>query len=103
MCTFMMKMILQKNNDHKFYAQSATKKSGIPNLCLADFVAPLGSKVQDYLGGFVVTAGHGTEVLVKQFEKDNDDYNAIMAKVLADRLAEAFAEYLHEKVRREIW
>ncbi len=87
----------------RFLRNQQQKKPGIPNLCLADFVAPLGSSVQDYLGGFVVTAGHGTEVLVKQFEKDNDDYNAIMVKVLADRLAEAFAEYLHEKVRREIW
>jgi len=57
----------------------------------------------DYLGGFVVTAGHGTESLVEAFEKDNDDYNAIMVKVLSDRLAEAFAEYLHHQVRTSIW
>jgi 5-methyltetrahydrofolate--homocysteine methyltransferase len=87
----------------RFLRNQQQKKPGIPNLCLADFVSPFESKVQDYLGGFVVTAGNGTEVLVKQFEKDNDDYNAIMVKVLSDRLAEAFAEYLHQKVRREIW
>jgi 5-methyltetrahydrofolate--homocysteine methyltransferase len=67
--------------------------------CLADFIAPVGSGRKDYLGGFAVTGGIGTEELVKRFEADNDDYSAIMAKVLADRLAEAFAERLHEIAR----
>jgi 5-methyltetrahydrofolate--homocysteine methyltransferase len=68
---------------------------------LADFVAPLESKRQDYLGAFAVTGGLGTDELVRRFEADNDDYGAIMAKVLADRLAEAFAERLHEMARIE--
>ena len=66
-----------------------------PNLSLADFIAPKGSGVPDYLGMFAVTAGIGAEELAKRFEADHDDYNAIMVKALADRLAEAFAEYLH--------
>ncbi|MFO1066573.1 MAG: methionine synthase [Pirellulales bacterium] len=66
---------------------------------LADYVAPLDSGRQDYLGAFVVTTGHGADELAAQFEKDHDDYNAIMVKAVADRLAEAFAEYLHERVR----
>jgi 5-methyltetrahydrofolate--homocysteine methyltransferase len=86
-----------------FLRNQQEKQPGIPNLCLADFIAPLGSTTQDYLGGFVVTAGHGSTELVNKFEKDNDDYSAIMVKVLADRLAEAFAEYLHEQVRRQLW
>lgn len=84
-----------------FLRNQQEKSGGLPNLCLSDFVAPKG--MPDYLGLFVVTAGHGTEELVKHYENSHDDYNAIMVKVLADRLAEAFAEYLHEKVRRELW
>ncbi|MBU1009895.1 MAG: methionine synthase [Bacteroidetes bacterium] len=87
----------------EFLRNQQQKLSGLPNLCLADFIAPAASGVADYLGGFVVTAGHGTESLVEAFEKDNDDYNAIMVKVLSDRLAEAFAEYLHHQVRTSIW
>ena len=68
---------------------------------LADFIAPRDSGRGDYLGAFAVTAGHGTDELAKQFESDHDDYNSIMAKALADRLAEAFAEFLHERVRAE--
>ena len=68
---------------------------------LADYVAPVSTGVADYLGAFAVTAGVGAEELVKQFEADHDDYNAIMAKALADRLAEAFAELLHERARRD--
>ena len=68
---------------------------------LADFIAPLGSGRGDYLGAFAVTAGHGADELAKQFEAEHDDYNSIMAKALADRLAEAFAEFLHERVRSE--
>ncbi len=78
-------------------------KSDSPNLCLADFVAPKDSRITDYVGAFAVTAGIGIENHVARFEKQNDQYSAIMLKILADRLAEAFAEYLHEKVRKEIW
>ena len=72
-----------------------------PNRCLADFVAPVQSGRRDYLGAFAVTAGIGTDALVSAFERDLDDYHAIMVKALADRLAEAFAEYLHAQARRE--
>jgi 5-methyltetrahydrofolate--homocysteine methyltransferase len=72
-----------------------------PYLSLADFIAPVDSGLADYLGGFAVTAGLGVDTLVRCFEQDHDDYNAIMVKALADRLAEAFAEYLHQRVRRE--
>jgi 5-methyltetrahydrofolate--homocysteine methyltransferase len=72
-----------------------------PYLSLADFIAPIDSGLADYLGGFAVTAGLGADNLVRSFEQDHDDYNAIMVKALADRLAEAFAEYLHQRVRRE--
>ena len=70
-----------------------------PQYALADFIAPRESGLVDYLGAFAVTAGHGTDELVRRFEKDHDQYNAIMAKALADRLAEAFAEYLHKRAR----
>jgi 5-methyltetrahydrofolate--homocysteine methyltransferase len=73
------------------------------NLALADFVAPKESGVADYVGGFAVTAGIGEEDVARRFERANDDYSKIMVKALADRLAEAFAEALHEKVRRELW
>ena len=82
--------------------QQTDKPNGKPNLCLSDFVAPTGSAA-DYVGGFVVTAGLGLDALVTEFEEANDDYNAILAKALADRLAEAAAEYLHEQVRRVHW
>ncbi|MGH8064802.1 MAG: vitamin B12 dependent-methionine synthase activation domain-containing protein, partial [Candidatus Entotheonellia bacterium] len=72
-----------------------------PYLSLADFIAPVDSGFADYVGGFAVTAGLGADELVRRFEQDHDDYNAIMVKALADRLAEAFAEYLHQRVRRE--
>lgn len=74
-----------------------------PLLSLADFVAPKESGKQDYVGGFVVTAGLGADTLAKQYEQAHDDYNSIMVKALADRLAEAFAEYLHQQVRTEHW
>ena len=83
--------------------QQSEKPADEANLALADFIAPLESGTPDYLGGFAVTAGVGLEKLVEAFEKDHDDYNSIMAKALADRLAEAFAECLHQKVRREFW
>ncbi|WFB34408.1 methionine synthase [Kiritimatiellota bacterium B12222] len=75
----------------------------LPHGCLSDFVAPLESGLQDYIGGFVVTAGIGADAIAAEFEKNQDDYNSIMVKILADRLAEALAEYLHRVVRREYW
>jgi len=73
------------------------------NLALADFVAPKETGIADYIGGFAVTAGIGEEDIARRFELANDDYSKIMVKALADRLAEAFAEALHRKVRRELW
>lgn len=83
--------------------QQSKKRSGQPNKALADYVAPKDSGIADYMGGFAVTTGHGVLDLVDKFEKDHDDYNAILVKALADRLAEAFAEYLHQEVRTRIW
>lgn len=83
--------------------QQSKKAANVPNISLADFVAPKETKPTDYIGGFVVTTGHGIEEHVAKFEADHDDYNAIMLKALADRLAEAFAELMHEKVRKEYW
>jgi 5-methyltetrahydrofolate--homocysteine methyltransferase len=81
--------------------QQMEKPANQFNHSLADFVAPRSSGRSDYVGAFAVTAGHGADELAKQFEDDHDDYNGIMTKALADRLAEAFAEFLHERVRRE--
>ncbi|WP_372366537.1 methionine synthase [Candidatus Uabimicrobium sp. HlEnr_7] len=83
--------------------QQAEKTSGKSNYALADFVAPQSSGVKDYIGGFAVTTGIEIEKLVAKFDKDQDDYNSIMVKALADRLAEAFAETMHELVRKEYW
>jgi len=83
--------------------QQTDRGRGNPNLSLADFVAPQESAVMDYLGGFIVTAGIGAEKLAEAYEKNHDDYNSIMVKALADRLAEAFAERMHERVRKEYW
>ena len=83
--------------------QQTKKPDDIPNYCLADYVAPKESGVKDYIGGFAVTTGIGIDARVAEFERQNDDYNAIMLKALADRLAEAFAEHLHLRVRREFW
>lgn len=83
--------------------QQLEKREGIPNIALADFIAPKDSNFQDYIGCFCVTTGFGTSKLAAEFEKNHDDYNAIMIKALADRLAEAFAEYLHEQVRTNHW
>ncbi|MCL5043608.1 MAG: methionine synthase [Gammaproteobacteria bacterium] len=83
--------------------QQGMNPEGKPNLCLADFVAPKDTGLTDYLGGFITTAGIGAEELAKNYEAKGDDYNAIMVKALADRLAEACAEWLHAKVRRELW
>ena len=73
------------------------------NMCLADFVAPKSSGIRDYLGGFAVTAGAGIETQLEIFERSHDDYNSIMLKAIADRLAEAFAEHMHKRVRTEFW
>ncbi len=81
--------------------QQSEKPAGRPNLSLADYVAPKDSGRQDYIGAFAVTTGIGLDELCKRFDKDHDDYNSIMAKALADRLAEAFAERLHKRVREE--
>jgi 5-methyltetrahydrofolate--homocysteine methyltransferase len=83
--------------------QQTKKPADIPNYCLADYIAPKDSGVADYIGGFAVTAGIGIDEHVARFEQDNDDYNAILLKALADRLAEAFAEHLHLRVRKEFW
>ncbi len=83
--------------------QQAERAAGAPYQALADFVAPKTTGHTDYVGAFVVTAGLGTEELAKTYETQHDDYNAIMVKALADRLAEAFAEHLHELVRKDFW
>jgi 5-methyltetrahydrofolate--homocysteine methyltransferase len=84
-----------------FLRQQIEKGDGTPNWCLADFIAPKLSTTKDYLGAFAVTSGHGLKELVEKFKTDHDDYNAIMAEAIADRLAEAFAEFLHKRVRDE--
>ena len=81
---------------------AAEGNRGKPQFSLADFIAPSESGRQDYLGAFAVTAGIGCDELVRRFEKEHDDYNSIMAKALADRLAEAFAEYLHKQAARRL-
>jgi len=83
--------------------QQQEKSSGEPNLALADFIAPVNSGLVDFIGGFAVTAGLGIEKLLKEFSDQQDDYRRIMTQALADRLAEAFAEMLHERVRKELW
>lgn len=83
--------------------QQSQKAKGVPHIALADFIAPKETGLQDYMGGFVVTSGIGIEEKIAAFEADHDDYNSILLKALADRLAEAFAEYLHERVRKEFW
>ncbi len=83
--------------------QQFEKGPGRPNLCLADFVAPRASGRPDWIGAFAVTVGHGLDAVCERFARDHDDYQSIMAKALADRLTEAFAERMHERVRRELW
>jgi 5-methyltetrahydrofolate--homocysteine methyltransferase len=83
--------------------QQLTRREGRANLALADFVAPRQSRLADYVGGFAVTAGIGEDEIAERFKRANDDYSSIMVKALADRLAEAFAERLHQRVRREFW
>ncbi|WP_370897306.1 methionine synthase [Chryseobacterium gossypii] len=100
-------LILDENNNEqaKFLTlrQQAQRSKGKEYLALSDFVAPKSSGKTDYIGAFCVTAGFGTDELAGRYEKANDDYNSIMVKALADRLAEAFAEFLHKKVRTEYW
>lgn len=83
--------------------QQLKKREGVPNIALADFIAPKDSGIQDYIGCFCVSTGFGTQELAAEFEKNHDDYNSIMIKALADRFAEAFAEYLHKEVRTKYW
>jgi 5-methyltetrahydrofolate--homocysteine methyltransferase len=83
--------------------QQLARREGRANVALADFIAPQDSGVQDYIGAFVVTAGIGEDVIADRFKHANDDYSSIMVKALADRLAEAFAERMHQRVRKEFW
>jgi len=89
----------------KFHAlrQQSQKAANVPNYAISDFIAPKNSGLEDYIGAFAVTTGLGIEKLVEQFEKNHDDYNSLLVKAVADRLAEAFAELLHQKVRKEFW
>jgi 5-methyltetrahydrofolate--homocysteine methyltransferase len=93
----------EKHSKFLTLRQQTKKSGGVPNLALSDFVAPKSTGIQDYIGAFAVTAGLNIQDKVDAFEKNHDDYNSILLKALADRLAEAFAEYLHLKVRTEIW
>jgi 5-methyltetrahydrofolate--homocysteine methyltransferase len=93
----------KKLADFHFLRNQEKKEEGVPNLCLSDFIAPKETGITDYLGFFAVTAGLGIEEHIHTFEKNNDDYQAIMLKVMSDRLAEAFAEQMHLRVRKEFW
>src|SRR4029077_5552086 len=83
--------------------QQTKKSSNKANLCLADFIAPKSSGIADYIGGFAVTSGISLEEKIAEFEKNHDEYNSILAKALADRFSEAFAEHMHKRVRKEFW
>ena len=83
--------------------QQIQKRDGGVNYCLSDFIAPKDTGKADYIGGFAVTAGIGEDEFAEKFDRRNDNYSAILSKALADRLAEAFAEHMHERVRREFW
>jgi 5-methyltetrahydrofolate--homocysteine methyltransferase len=86
-----------------FLRNQQKKDEGVPNLCISDFIAPKESGTKDYIGTFAATAGIGLEKHVKEFTENQDDYQAFMFKILTDRMAEAFAELLHQKVRKEYW
>ncbi|MDX1490060.1 MAG: methionine synthase [Pseudohongiellaceae bacterium] len=86
-----------------FLRQQSKKADNLPNMSLADFVAPTSTGLPDYIGGFAVTTGIGADALAAKYERENNDYAALMVKALADRLAEAFAERMHERVRKEFW
>jgi 5-methyltetrahydrofolate--homocysteine methyltransferase len=83
--------------------RNQTRKKGLPNLCLSDFLAPVDSGIPDYVGAFAVTTGIGIEEKLNEFHRAHDDYSSIMLKALADRLAEAFTELLHEEIRKHTW
>ena len=83
--------------------QQSKKRDGVPNIALSDYIAPKNSNIKDYIGLFSVSSGFGCDELCSTYEKNNDDYNSIMAKAIADRLAEAFAEYLHKLIRTKYW
>ena len=95
------KKILKKL--HFLRQQVSRENSKRPNFCLSDFVSPISSKIKDFIGGFLVTAGDGIEKLSKEYENKKDDYNAIMVKALGDRIAEALAEMMHAEVRKKYW
>jgi 5-methyltetrahydrofolate--homocysteine methyltransferase len=98
--------VLQKNNEEQiFYTlrQQTKKVQGQPNYALADFIAPKSTGQQDYIGCFAICTGYGLEEMVVEYESNHDDYSSILAKALADRLAEALAEYMHAQVRKKIW
>ena len=94
---------VQKTYKFLTLRQQLQKRKDVPNMALADFIAPKDKNLQDYMGAFCVTTGFGTQELAQHFEAEHDDYNSIMIKALADRLAEAFAEYLHKQVRTKHW
>ena len=96
---------LRKNSIFKFFTlrQQSKKGDSVPNIALADFIAPKDTNIDDYIGTFCVSTGFGCDEKAKLFEDMNDDYNSIMIKALADRLAEAFAEYLHREIRTKYW
>ena len=103
-------IILYENKDsnkilNKFLTlrQQSKKAEGIPNIALSDFISPVSKNVRDYIGCFCVSTGFGSDELCARYEKENDDYSSIMTKALADRFAEAFAEYLHKEVRIKYW
>ncbi|WP_353096220.1 methionine synthase [Empedobacter brevis] len=93
----------QKIEEFYTLRQQAKKSKGQPNISISDFIAPKDSGIEDYIGAFAVTAGQEIEEVAKQYETNLDDYNSIMVKALADRLAEAYAEYLHKYIRTEVW
>ena len=87
----------------EFLRQQRKKAEGLPNYSLSDFIAPKNNAIEDHLGFFAVTAGDGIEDLIAQFEHEHDDYQVILVKAVADRLAEALAEFMHERIRKEKW
>ncbi|MDG2141578.1 MAG: methionine synthase [Gammaproteobacteria bacterium] len=86
-----------------FLRQQTDRLGALPNLCLADFISPAKESTTDFMGGFVVTTGKGVDKLSKKYEQEHNDYQSLLVKALADRLAEAFAEHMHERVRKEFW
>ncbi|MDC6365804.1 MULTISPECIES: methionine synthase [Flavobacteriaceae] len=104
--SFVSSSAVENNTDKVVFRtlrQQLKKRDGVPNIALADFIAPKDSGIQDYVGCFCVTTGFGTQELAQKYEEEHDDYNSIMVKALADRLAEAFAEHLHREVRTIHW